>query len=300
MAMTSASILPSVGPPPPNLRRPNVPEELKPKIANPADDLAAGNRRPSRSRQKVQGQEPRQEAPVRRSAGERSASPNAANSGVAVQILEGQIPPSARPTQSESGRPVAEGIELDTEPSPELAPQTDTLKLAGELSPEDEAYVRELQARDREVRAHEAAHATAGSGYAGQPNFEYATGPDGVQYAVGGHVDIDTGKVPDDPAATIQKMEVVRRAALAPARPSGQDRAVAAAAEQAIREAQAELNEARRAESAGESEDQKAPDQGAVLGSVVNASQPTPEGLSGVSSQPSALRPQTISIDLIA
>ncbi len=127
-------------------------------------------------------------------------------------------------------------------------PQPQDIKLSGELSDEDKAYVQQLKARDREVRAHEAAHATAGSGYTSSPSFEYTRGPDGVQYAVGGHVSIDTSAVPDDPEATIAKMEVVRRAALAPARPSGQDRSVAAAAEQSLRAAQADLQEQRAAE----------------------------------------------------
>ena len=135
--MTSASILPSVGPPPPNLRRPNVPEELKPKIANPADDLVAGNRSPSPPRQKAQNQEQRQEASVRRLEGERSTSPNAANSGVALQVLEGQIPPRTRAAQSGASSPAGEGGAVETDPSPDIAPQTDTPKLADELSPEE-------------------------------------------------------------------------------------------------------------------------------------------------------------------
>lgn len=55
-------------------------------------------------------------------------------------------------------------------------------------------------------------------------------------------MDIDVSAVPDDPRATISKMEVIQAAALAPARPSGQDRAVAAAAAAKAREAQAELS----------------------------------------------------------
>ena len=43
---------------------------------------------------------------------------------------------------------------------------------------------------------------------------------------------IDTSPVPDDPDATILKMRQVRRAALAPAEPSPQDRRVASEASQ--------------------------------------------------------------------
>ncbi|HET8849242.1 MAG TPA: putative metalloprotease CJM1_0395 family protein [Marinobacter sp.] len=99
----------------------------------------------------------------------------------------------------------------------------------------------ELKARDREVRAHEAAHQAVGGQYAGGMSFTYQRGPDGAQYAVGGEVSIDIAPVQGDPRATIEKMRVVRAAALAPAQPSGQDRAVAAQAMQTMLQAQAEL-----------------------------------------------------------
>lgn len=57
-----------------------------------------------------------------------------------------------------------------------------------------------------------------------------------------------------DPAATIQKLQIVRGAALAPGDPSAQDRAVAAQAEAGIRRAQAELQAQRNEELAGEGE----------------------------------------------
>ncbi len=117
-----------------------------------------------------------------------------------------------------------------------------------ELSEEDEELVRDLQARDREVRAHEAAHAAAGGAYAGAPTYTYQRGPDGRQYAVGGSVSIDTSPVQGDPAATIQKAQQIKRAALAPAEPSAQDRSVAAAADALLRQAQAELRAEQRAE----------------------------------------------------
>ena len=111
-----------------------------------------------------------------------------------------------------------------------------------ELSPEEEQQVRELQARDREVRQHERAHQAAAGGYArGGASFEQQKGPDGRSYAVGGEVQIDTAPVPGDPAATIRKMQQVRRAALAPRQPSSQDRRVAAEAAAKEAEARAEL-----------------------------------------------------------
>lgn len=106
---------------------------------------------------------------------------------------------------------------------------------------------RELQAlrqRDREVRQHEQAHVAAGGGLVrGGASFSSQRGPDGRQYAVGGEVQIDTSRVPGDPAATVRKMQVVRSAALAPASPSAQDRSVAAEASRVANEARAEMRE---------------------------------------------------------
>lgn len=109
------------------------------------------------------------------------------------------------------------------------------------LSDEAQAAVDKLSSRDREVRAHEAAHQSAGGQYAGSASYSYQSGPDGKQYAVGGEVSIDASPVSGDPAATIAKMRQIRSAALAPAQPSGQDRAVAAAAAAMSAQAQAEL-----------------------------------------------------------
>lgn len=109
----------------------------------------------------------------------------------------------------------------------------------------EEKELRELQSRDRQVRSHEQAHKAAGGRHAGSPSFSTTTGPDGRQYAVSGEVSIDTSKVPNDPARTIQKMEAVRRAALAPAGPSAQDRRVAQQANTSKLQAQRELEEQR-------------------------------------------------------
>lgn len=113
----------------------------------------------------------------------------------------------------------------------------------GELTPEEEKQVQELKARDKEVRQHEEAHARAGAPYTGQPSFEFQRGPDGQQYAIGGEVAIDTAPIAGDPEATIRKMEVVKRAAAAPAEPSAQDRSVAAQADAQMQAARSELRE---------------------------------------------------------
>ena len=104
--------------------------------------------------------------------------------------------------------------------------------------------MRELKARDREVRSHEQAHQAAGGAHtSGAPQYTYVEGPDGQQYASGGEVSIDIAAVPDDAEATILKMEQVRSAALAPANPSAQDRRVAAEASQIESKARTEVRE---------------------------------------------------------
>lgn len=110
-----------------------------------------------------------------------------------------------------------------------------------ELDAERE-QIQELAARDREVRAHEQAHAAAAGQYGSSPTYSFVRGPDGVSYAVGGSVDVDTSPIPGDPEATLRKAQQLRRAANAPAEPSAQDGRVAAQAAQMEMEARAELN----------------------------------------------------------
>lgn len=112
----------------------------------------------------------------------------------------------------------------------------------GKLSEKQQAQVLQLKARDLEVRQHEAAHLAAAGGLATSgASFTYQRGPDGVNYAIGGEVSIDVspGRTP---AETLAKAAIVQAAALAPAEPSGPDRAVAAQAQQLAAQARAELN----------------------------------------------------------
>lgn len=155
--------------------------------------------------------------------------------------------------QQESAAPVS-GNASPSASSPSSEPLDESAALAGqELTDEEEQQVDELKQRDQEVRRHEAAHKAAAGGHAiGGPTFEFQTGPDGKRYAVGGEVKIDTSEVRGDPEATIQKMQQVRRAALSPADPSSQDRAVATQAAAAERQARAELAKQRREEASGE------------------------------------------------
>ena len=117
-----------------------------------------------------------------------------------------------------------------------------------QLTEEEQKQIEELKSRDREVKNHEQAHITAGGSYVlGGATYDYQTGPDGKQYAVGGSVNIDTSPVDGDPEATIAKAQVVIKAALAPAEPSGQDQKVASAARQMMSEARKELNSQKNA-----------------------------------------------------
>ncbi|MCX7823196.1 MAG: hypothetical protein N2260_07130 [Syntrophobacterales bacterium] len=110
------------------------------------------------------------------------------------------------------------------------------------LTEEERRQVEKLKQRDQEVRTHERAHIAAGGKYVrGGASFQYERGPDGRLYAIGGEVSIDVSPVPNNPSATIKKMETVIRAALAPSQPSGQDYQVAARAQMEISKAQMEL-----------------------------------------------------------
>ncbi|MFT3782140.1 MAG: putative metalloprotease CJM1_0395 family protein [Nibricoccus sp.] len=102
--------------------------------------------------------------------------------------------------------------------------------------------ISKLSSRDREVIAHEAAHmAAAGSYVSGGASYTYQTGPDGKRYAIGGEVQVDVSPISGNPSATIAKMIAIRAAALAPADPSPQDIAVAAAASRMEAQARAQL-----------------------------------------------------------
>lgn len=105
--------------------------------------------------------------------------------------------------------------------------------------PQVKQTVERLKQTEEKVKAHEAAHKAAGGNLAGSASYSYTQGPDGRSYITGGEVQIDLspGRTPQE---TISKMQQVIRAALAPADPSGQDRAVAAQAASQMTQAQQE------------------------------------------------------------
>lgn len=109
------------------------------------------------------------------------------------------------------------------------------------LSDTELKQVEQLRQRDQEVKRHEAAHlAAAGQHATGGARFTYSRGPDGRSYAIGGSVGIDVSPE-SNPEATIRKANQIKRAAMAPAEPSAQDRSVAAAAVSLRHQAQAEV-----------------------------------------------------------
>ncbi|WP_163336754.1 putative metalloprotease CJM1_0395 family protein [Desulfopila sp. IMCC35008] len=111
----------------------------------------------------------------------------------------------------------------------------------GELTTAEQTQLRQLKSRDLEVKTHEQAHMAAAGQYAASgASFTYQRGPDGNRYAVGGEVQIDIGKE-STPEETIQKMETIGRAALAPANPSPADRQIAAQAAMKASQARQEL-----------------------------------------------------------
>lgn len=132
--------------------------------------------------------------------------------------------------------------------NPEAATDNANQESAGKESAEEKQQqqaqqqeVEELKSRDQEVRQHEQAHAARGGQYAGSPQYQYETGPDGQRYVTDGEVSIDVSDA-ETPEQTVQKMEQVRAAALAPAEPSSQDLKVAAEASRKANEARQELS----------------------------------------------------------
>jgi hypothetical protein len=106
--------------------------------------------------------------------------------------------------------------------------------------PQVQAEIEQLKAIEEKVKAHEAAHKSAGGTLTGAVSYTYTRGPDGKSYITGGEVPISVspGKTPQE---TIRRMQQVIQAALAPADPSPQDRAVAAQAAAQQQEASQKL-----------------------------------------------------------
>lgn len=153
--------------------------------------------------------------------------------------------PSSAAMAERDAKPAADAASGDTAVSPQQQAQ-------------QQQQIAALASRDREVRSHEQAHTAVGGSYAGAPTYSFKRGPDGQAYAVGGEVSIDVSPIPNDPAATLRKMEVVQQAALAPAEPSAQDLRVAAQAQVLAAQARSELAALQREEVAAAAAERKA------------------------------------------
>ena len=143
---------------------------------------------------------------------------------------------------------------------------------ATEPNTADRRRVEELKSTDRAVRAHETAHMAAGGALiTSGASYSYETGPDGQRYAVAGEVGIDTskGRTPEE---TLVRAQQIRAAALAPADPSGQDRAVAAAASQMAADARAEIARANIEKNPADKPQEDDTDRGLSFGQAIERS----------------------------
>lgn len=179
------------------------------------------------------------------------------SSDVSPDITRADLAPVTEPQEQQASSSASGREEADRA-------STDSPDDSTEASPREQRQqqleIADLVQRDREVRTHEQAHAAVGGQYAGSPTYSFKRGPDGQRYAVSGEVGIDTTPVPNDPEATLRKMEVVLRAALAPIEPSPQDLRVAALAQAQAAQARVELAELRRDEAISALEERKARD----------------------------------------
>lgn len=142
-------------------------------------------------------------------------------------------------SQSQQSQPQS-SLDRVSEREKDKADPSTRKKSVNELTPDQQAEVRQLQKRDREVRQHEMAHLAASGGLATSGAiYSFQRGPDGQSYAVGGevHIDVSKGRTPQE---TISRAQTIIAAALAPAEPSGPDRAVAAQARQMQQQAMIE------------------------------------------------------------
>ena len=186
-----------------------------------------------------------------RSSGTARSLQSPTDSGKAPAKSPQRFEPVPLGARGDTFEPSGQAAPTPSDPSRSADPQTDAdrdsqkssteAKAVGrQLTPDDLEVISNLQARDREVRAHEAAHQAAGGGAVGGASYSYQQGPDGRSYAIGGEVSVDLS-ASGGPEAVIAQMARVRAAATAPASPSAQDLSVAAAASSIAAAARQEL-----------------------------------------------------------
>lgn len=92
-----------------------------------------------------------------------------------------------------------------------------------DLTDAEKQSVDSLRQRDAQVRQEEQAHAGTAGAMAGPIIYEYATGPDGRQYAVGGSVSVRLSNPSGDPAKFADAAAKLSAAANAAHNPSAAD-----------------------------------------------------------------------------
>ncbi|WP_455755543.1 putative metalloprotease CJM1_0395 family protein [Sulfurimonas sp.] len=158
-------------------------------------------------------------------------------SNYAVKLNEKEMLVYEEDETLKSKNPHAKKLKEDEEKKADEAKKEES---SDELSDDEERLVKDLQARDSEVKAHEAAHQAAGGGMTGAASYTYQQGPDGKMYAIGGEVSISVsgGSTPQE---TIANARQVAAAAMAPGNPSPQDYSVASSARVMEMKAQQQL-----------------------------------------------------------
>ncbi len=113
-----------------------------------------------------------------------------------------------------------------------------------DLTDAEKQSVDRLRQRDAQVRQEEQAHAGTAGAMAGPIIYEYATGPDGRQYAVGGSVSVRLSNPSGDPANFADAAAKLSAAANAAHNPSAADLSAARKGYQAAAAALAEQHRA--------------------------------------------------------
>ncbi len=174
-----------------------------------------------------------------RQAASRTEQGTTAATGTGIKLPEDTVTLSGKQPDTKSDQKSAEKTTDSPEPA-QAKPKPGEKTTASGQSVEDpavQAQIAKLKQTEEKVKAHEAAHKAVGGNLASSASYSYTRGPDGQSYITGGEVQIDMsdGRTPQE---TVSRMQQVIRAALAPSDPSGQDRAVAAAAASRMAEAQ--------------------------------------------------------------
>lgn len=168
-------------------------------------------------------------------AGSNTGRSAASATAAGIKLPEDQVTLSGRqPESAPADKTAAEADPAQKEIKPGEKTTADGKSIE---DPQVQQQIDRLKQIEEKVKAHEAAHKAVGGNLASSASYSYTQGPDGRSYITGGEVQIDMsgGRTPEE---TISKMQQVIRAALAPADPSGQDRAVAAQAATQMAQAQ--------------------------------------------------------------